>query len=116
MAWDGEYDVVVCGSGVAGLSCALAAHEAGLRSLGVEKAEKLGGRTTYSYGLIWIPRNHLEMAAGYSESLDDVLQYLHFLGGGQHSLERVQTFADRCPEAVAFYAKQGGIRFRIVKG
>jgi 3-oxosteroid 1-dehydrogenase len=116
MNWDGEFDVVVVGSGVAGLSCALAAHEAGMRPLVVEKAEKLGGSTTYSYGLIWIPRNHLEMAAGYAEDLDDVLRYMRFLGGGQHSEERVQTFADRCSEAVAFYAKQGGIRFRIVKG
>src|SRR6185295_10559149 len=116
MAWDGEFDVVVCGSGVAGLSCALAAHEAGLRPLVVEKADKLGGSTTYSYGLIWIPRNHMEMAAGYPDSLDDVLQYMQFLGGGQHSEERVRTFADRCPEAVAFFTRQGGIRFRIVKG
>jgi 3-oxosteroid 1-dehydrogenase len=116
MRWDEEFDLVVAGSGVAGLSAALAAHEAGLRTLVVEKADHLGGSTTYSYGLIWIPRNHLEMAAGYSDSLEDVLQYMQFLGGGQHSEERVRTFANRCPEAVAFFANQCGIRFRIVKG
>jgi 3-oxosteroid 1-dehydrogenase len=46
MGWDAEYDVVVVGSGVAGLSAALAAHEAGLRALVVEKADRLGGSTT----------------------------------------------------------------------
>jgi 3-oxosteroid 1-dehydrogenase len=116
MSWDTEYDVVVMGSGVAGLSAALAAHELGLSAIVVEKADRLGGSTTYSYGLIWIPRNHLEIAAGYSDSIDEVLQYMHFLGGGQHSEERVRTFAERSPEAIAFYTDRGGIRFRIVKG
>ena len=116
MHWNEEYDVVVMGSGVAGLSAAVAAHEAGLRTLVVEKADRLGGSTTYSYGLIWIPRNHLEMAAGYSDDLDEVLQYMEFLGGGQHSPERVRVFAENCPEAVAFFANRCGIRFRIVKG
>jgi 3-oxosteroid 1-dehydrogenase len=116
MHWDAEYDVVAMGSGVAGLSAALAAHEAGLRALVVEKADRLGGSTTYSYGLIWIPRNHLEMAAGYADDIDDVLRYMQFLGGGQHSEERVRIFAERCPEAIAFYADRCGIRFRIVKG
>ncbi len=116
MRWNEEYDVVVMGSGVAGLSAAVAAHEAGLRTLVVEKADRLGGSTTYSYGLIWIPRNHLEMAAGYSDDIDEVLQYMEFLGGGQHSPERVRVFAENCPEAVAFFANRCGIRFRIVKG
>ena len=69
MRWNEEYDVVVMGSGVAGLSAAVAAHEAGLRTLVVEKADRLGGSTTYSYGLIWIPRNYLEVGGGYSDDI-----------------------------------------------
>ena len=37
------YDVVVLGSGIAGLSGALAAHELGLKAIVLEKAAKLGG-------------------------------------------------------------------------
>src|SRR5262245_46479634 len=81
MRWDLGYEVVVVGSGVSGLSTALAAHDAGLSTVVAEKADRLGGSTTYSYGLIWIPRNHLQTEAGYSDSLDDVLQYMGFLGG-----------------------------------
>ena len=48
----GSYDVVVLGSGIAGLAAALAAHECGLAPVLVEKADKLGGTTCDSYGLI----------------------------------------------------------------
>ena len=115
MRWDGEYDVVVIGSGIAGLSAALASVEHGLRPLVVEKADRLGGSTTYSYGLIWIGCNHLAEAAGYADNRDHVIQYMRFLGGGQHSEGRIRTFAQRSPEAIVFYEKCG-IRFRIVKG
>jgi NADPH-dependent 2,4-dienoyl-CoA reductase/sulfur reductase-like enzyme len=57
--WHGEYDVIVVGSGVAGVCAALAAAEHGLRVVVVEKADRLGGSTTYSYGLIWVGGNHL---------------------------------------------------------
>jgi len=39
------WDVVILGSGIAGLAGALAAHELGLRPLVLEKARTLGGGT-----------------------------------------------------------------------
>ena len=53
------YDVVILGSGVAGLAGALAAHELGLQPVVLEKAAALGGGTVHSYGLIWVGQNHL---------------------------------------------------------
>ena len=58
------WDVVVLGSGIAGLAGALAAHELGLRPIVLEKASTLGGGTVNSYGLIWVGQNHLAQAAG----------------------------------------------------
>ena len=113
--WDGEYDVVVAGSGVAGLSAALVAAELGMQPVVVEKAALLGGSTTYSYGLIWVGGNLIAKAADYADSEDDVIRYMRFLGAGQHSEERIVRFAQRAPEAITFY-QQAGIRFRIAKG
>jgi hypothetical protein len=52
------WDVIILGSGVAGLAAALAAHELDLRPLVLEKASRLGGGTVSSYGLIWAGQNH----------------------------------------------------------
>ena len=53
-----EMDVVVVGSGAAGLVCALVAAVGGLRVLVVEKSEKLGGTSAMSGGAVWVPANH----------------------------------------------------------
>ena len=70
---DGDYDIIVLGTGVAGLSAALAAHERGLRPLVIEKTGKLGGGTTNSYGLIWVGNNHIAKAQGYQDDRDSVV-------------------------------------------
>ena len=67
------WDVVVLGSGIAGLAGALAAHELGLRPIVLEKASTLGGGTVNSYGLIWVDQNHLAQAAGYSDTRDETI-------------------------------------------
>jgi succinate dehydrogenase/fumarate reductase flavoprotein subunit len=59
-----SYDVVILGSGIAGLAGALAAHKLGLQPLVLEKAAALGGGTVHSYGLIWVGQNYLAREAG----------------------------------------------------
>ena len=115
MAAEETYDVVALGSGIAGLAGALAAHELGLKPIVLEKAEKLGGGTTNSYGLIWVGQNHLAQAAGYEDNRDDVIAYMRFLSGGFLDEERMQTFVDRGREALQFF-EVCGVRFRVVRG
>jgi 3-oxosteroid 1-dehydrogenase len=109
------WDVVVLGSGIAGLAGALAAHELGLRPVVLEKASTLGGGTVNSYGLIWVGQNHLARAAGYGDTRDEAIAYMRFLGGGSLDDDRMSTFVDRSPEALKFF-EGCGIRFRVVRG
>src|SRR5262249_58608878 len=53
-------DVVVAGSGAAGLTAALAAAVSGASVLLVERGERLGGTTALSGGRVWVPGNHLQ--------------------------------------------------------
>src|SRR6266851_2748054 len=111
----GSYDVVILGSGIAGLAGALAAHSLGLQPVVLEKAAMIGGGTVHSYGLIWVGQNHLEEAAGYGDTGDDVYAYLRFLGGGNIDEARLSAFVDRSPEALKFF-EDCGVRFRLVRG
>ncbi len=111
----GSYDVVILGSGIAGLAAALAARALGLRPVVLEKAATLGGGTVHSYGLIWVGQNHLAEAAGHGDTREDVLAYMRFLGGGTVDDARLSAFVDRSPEALKFFEKCG-VRFRLVGG
>jgi 3-oxosteroid 1-dehydrogenase len=110
-----EYDVVVIGSGIAGLSAALAAHEHGFRAIVLEKADLIGGVTAHSYGLIWIGNNHLWLAGGGVDHHADIIDYLRFLGGGELLEERMLALVNRSPEVLQFY-ENCGVNFRLVRG
>ena len=97
------FDVIVLGSGIAGLGAAMAAHQYGLNPLLLEKADLIGGTTSDSYGLIWVGGNHLMRRAGEIDTREDIVRYMTFLGGGEVSEVRVATLVDRAPGTIAFY-------------
>ncbi|AYD03901.1 FAD-dependent oxidoreductase [Neorhizobium sp. NCHU2750] len=71
-----NYDVIVIGSGAAGLSAAVVAACEGQRVLVVEKTDRVGGTTAISGGMVWVPANSKMAAAGRSDSLDQARTYL----------------------------------------
>ena len=62
-----EWDVIVVGSGAAGLSAALAAAVDGAKVIVLEKAPVLGGTTAMSSAGTWVPANHHMLAAGLTD-------------------------------------------------
>ena len=51
-----EVDVIILGTGAAGMAAALAAHEAGARPALIERHSRIGGTSAISGGVIWVTR------------------------------------------------------------
>ena len=98
----GTYDVVVAGSGAAGLVAAIRAADAGLRVLVAEKAPLLGGTTAAGGGVMWAPNNHLARQAGYRDSHEDGIAYLTAAAGHVLTREEVEWYVSTAPRAVAY--------------
>ena len=109
-----EYDVVVVGTGAAGLSAALAAEANGAKVLVIEKADVVGGTTAMSGGCIWAPRNYRAQQLGIEDSREAVLDYIRAVSpDGWHNTEEAlwATFVDYVPEVIAFLEKHSPLRF-----
>ena len=79
--WDDSFDVIVIGSGAAGLTAAVVADQQGLRTLVVEKEALYGGTTALSGGVAWVPNNVLMNKAGVQDTPAAALKYLeHNIG------------------------------------
>jgi 3-oxosteroid 1-dehydrogenase len=102
-----QFDVVIVGSGAAGLFCAIAAQAMGLRCVVLEKAPKLGGGTAGSAGLLWVGANHLGAAAGIDDSVEEAAAYLRYVGADGLDPERMQTFVTEAPRALAHFERLG---------
>jgi succinate dehydrogenase/fumarate reductase flavoprotein subunit len=105
------YDVVVVGSGAAGMTAALTAHKAGLSVLIVEKEPVFGGTSARSGGWLWIPGNPLAAREGLSDNLDDARAYLNSEAGNYFNPRNVDAFLEHGPGMVAFLERETSVRF-----
>ena len=110
------YDVVILGSGAAGLTAALAAAVEGARVAVFEKAALLGGTTALSGGTIWIPDNRPARDAGVEDSRERGLAYLASLSNGMILPELAEALVDGGPQFVDFVEKHSEIRLQLVHG
>lgn len=106
-----EYDLLVIGSGAAGLSAAVTAAFHGLKVMVVEKDAVLGGTTAWSGGWLWVPRNPLACRAGIVEDSDKPRQYLASELGNRLADPRIETFLDRAPEMVSFFEEHTAVQW-----
>jgi 3-oxosteroid 1-dehydrogenase len=101
--WDQTVDVVVIGSGAAGLSAAVAAHDGGAEVLVLEKGAMIGGTAGVSGGIMWAPLNRQAKGAGISDTRDEALEYIRRLSqGSEPDAELLETFVDRASEALDY--------------
>ena len=112
--WDNEVDVVVVGSGGAGLTAALTAAADGASVEVYEKTATVGGTTAVSGGIVWIPAHRRSPDGELTEA--DALRYLEAQSLGVMDRELVETFVHTGPEMLDFVEEHSELQFEIAEG
>ena len=110
-----EFDVVVAGSGAAGLTAALTAAHLGLSVLVIEKEGRFGGSTARSGGGIWAPGNTVLRAARVADTPEQARAYLAYVAEGVPAGRR-EALLEHGPDMLALVLATTPLRFKWVPG
>lgn len=111
MSTDIESDVVVVGSGAGGLAAAVTAAHHGLSVTVLEKADVLGGATSWSGGWAWTPGTSFAKADGVDEDRELFRTYLRARVGERYDDESIDAFLDAAPRMVDFFQEHTRLQF-----
>ena len=111
-----EFDVVVAGSGAAGMTAALTAADLGLSVVVVEKAGTFGGSTARSGGGIWAPGNAVLRAAGVTDTPAQARAYLAHVAGADAPAALREAFLEHGPAMLDLVLARTPLRLAWVPG
>lgn len=110
--WDKTCDVLVVGSGYAGLCAALEAKKAGADVVVIEKMTIMGGNSLLCGGGIAAPGSDLQKAAGIKDdSADRLYEDMIKSGGGLTHTDLARVIADHALEAYEWARDYVGVKF-----
>lgn len=102
-----QCDVLVVGSGAAGMMAANRVSDLGLETVVIERSELYGGTTALSGGGIWIPCND---DIGDADNPEVALTYLKGCSGGLVPESRLRAYVDGAKEMMAYLQNGVGVR------
>lgn len=112
-----EVDVLVVGSGNAGMTAALTARISGVQKvLLIDKDKVYGGTSAMSGGGVWVPCNRYAVKAGAKDSLDEAFQYLRqTIPEQETSDEMLMCYLKLAPEMVDFLHDNTDVRYQSLE-
>lgn len=109
--WTEEHDVLVIGSGFAGLSAAIEAREAGADVLILEKMRAYGGNSIISDGGIAAPATQLQEKHGIEDSANKMYDDMLTSGLGLNDPLLVRTLVDTANDAFEWSINYLGVEY-----
>ncbi len=103
MSRDIECDLLVVGSGAAGLATAITAKKRGLNVVVIEKEPVFGGTTALSGGVLWIPLGPHGRKQNPADTREAVRSYMMQETGAFYDEAAVAAFLDNGPKMVEFF-------------
>lgn len=100
--WDQATDVVVVGGGVAGLSAAITAADAGASVTLLEKAADVGGTTAVSGGLIYAANTVIQQKYGISDTADAMTAHYTHAARGLADPNQIAIAAQKSADNINF--------------
>lgn len=112
--WDEERDLIVLGSGCAGMAAALFASKKSLDVLLCEKSSHLGGTTASSGGVLWIPCSDEARNAGIQDSPEEAARYLRSMLGDHFREDIAAAYLQSAPAAAAAIQQGTEVRLKLM--
>ena len=106
-----ECDVVVVGSGAAGLATAITARKRGLDVVVLEKEPVFGGTTALSGGVLWIPLSGHGRRQNAADTVETVRRYMVNETGSYYDEAAVGVFIEQGPKMVEFFERETAMQF-----
>jgi 3-oxo-5alpha-steroid 4-dehydrogenase len=100
-SWDMRTDVLVAGSGAAGVSAAIEAREAGAEVLLIESLSRFGGSSAMSGGVVYAGGGTaLQKALKIEDSVEQMYRFITLAGAIHPPLDKIQLY---CEQSVAHF-------------
>ena len=109
--WDEAYDLVVLGSGAAGLTAANVSAIENKRTLLIEKSNHIGGTSALSSGSAWIPNNSYQRRGGTTGDANAALAYLEALVGERSDRKLREVFVEAGPDMLSYLEEHIDLRW-----
>ena len=109
--WDEQTDIVIIGSGLAGLSAAMEASRAGASVVVLEKMKITGGNTRISDGGVAAPNNYLQKARGIEDSPELFYADMLRAGLGLNHPDLVSVVTEQATAAIDWSRETIGVAY-----
>ncbi|MFK7975101.1 MAG: FAD-dependent oxidoreductase [Halioglobus sp.] len=106
--WDVVTDVLVAGSGAAGISAAIEARGAGADVMVIEALPRFGGASAMSGGVVYAGGGtSLQKALGVEDTREQMYEFIARAGSVHPQLEKIQRYCEESPAHFDWLVSQG---------